>query len=88
MVLITVALCIAVLTLLILNKILYGGMFLFPWSHNNPYNIILREIEVVRVALEELGEELNSDSITHDEYLERFAAIREEIHRLSKVEIP
>jgi len=69
------ALCIAALTLMILNKILYGGMFIFPWSHNNPYKIILREIQVVRVALRELGEELESGSVTHDEYMERIDAI-------------
>lgn len=78
----------AVLTLLILNKILYGGFFIFPWSHNNPYKIILREIEVVRVALKALGVELESGSISHDEYTERFAVISEEIDRISEVEIP
>ncbi len=82
------ALCIATLAIGMLNKILYGGYFIFPWSHNNPYKIVLREIEVVRVALNQLGEELDSNSITHDEYMERFGAIREEIDRLSKVEIP
>lgn len=76
------------LTVMILNKILYGGCFIFPWSHNNPYNIVLREIEVVRVALNELDKELDSNSITHDEYMERFGAIREEIDRLSNVQIP
>ena len=76
------------LTLLILNKILYGGFFIFPWSHNNPYNIVLREIQVVRVALEKLGEDFDSKSITLDEYRERIDAIHVEIDRLAKVEIP
>ena len=82
------ALCILALTIGILNKILYGSCFIFPWSHNNPYKIVLREIEVVRVALKELGKELDSNSITHDEYRERIDAIHVEMDRLSKVEIP
>jgi len=86
--LILAALCMVALTIGILNKILYGSCFIFPWSHNNPYKIILREIEVVRVALKELGEELDSNSITHDEYMERIGAIHKEIDRLSAIEIP
>jgi len=82
------AITVAVVALLILNKILYGGFFIFPWSHNNPYNIVLREIQVVRVALEKLGEEFDSKSITLDEYRERIDAIHVEIDRLGKVEIP
>ena len=82
------AITVAVVSLLILNKILYGGFFIFPWSRNNPYKIVLREIEVVRVALDELGKELDSNSITHDEYTERFGVIREEIDRLKNIEIP
>lgn len=82
------ALCILALAIGILNKILYGGFFIFPWSYNNPYKIVLREIDVVRVALKKLGEELESDNITYDEYTERIGAIHVEMDRLSKVEIP
>ncbi len=82
------ALCIVALTIGILNKILYGSCFIFPWSHNNPYKVVLREIEVVRVALDELGRELELGSVTHDEYMERIEVIHREMDRLSKVEIP
>lgn len=82
------AITLGVVTLLILNKIFYGGFFIFPWSHNNPYKVVLREIQVVRVALKKLGEEFDSNSITRDEYMERIDAIHVEMDRLAKVEIP
>ena len=59
------------LVFLALNRIVYGGWLLFPWSYNNPFNIVLREIEAVRVALDELGEELDAGTITHEQYMER-----------------
>ncbi len=87
MVLLT-GLIVFVLVLLTLNKIVYGGWFLFPWSYNNPFNVVLREIEAVRVALNELGEELDAGIITQEQYIERIDIIHEEMDRLSRVELP
>lgn len=78
---------ILVLVILVCNKKIYGGWLLFPWSRNNPYNVILREVDKVQQDLKKLGEDLESGDLAGGEFTKRMHSIGQEMDRLDNLNL-